>query len=65
MNTEQSIARSASVIDLDTYTDLMEPSSVKETIDLGCAMVHKVLHPEHGIIILINTAGTEHGVVYS
>lgn len=51
-------------IDVDRYADLLEPSAVQCQLDLGNAMICKVIHPVLGVLILINTIGAEHGVVY-
>ncbi len=51
-------------INLDSYTDLLECSTVHERIDLGVALVIKALHPVFGLIVLVNTIGENSAVLY-
>jgi hypothetical protein len=60
-NKEKSVMFAASTrplnqIEHQTYCDLLEASSIEESLDLGSAIVHRVSHPVEGKLILINTA---------
>lgn len=44
-----------SVISLESYCDLLEESEVQSTLDMGSALLHKVLHPKLGNIVLVST----------
>jgi hypothetical protein len=47
----------AASISLETFADLLDASSVQETLDIGNALIYKVTHPERGNMVLVNTTG--------
>lgn len=53
--TVASLLASAAAVSLQQFTDLLEVSVVHDTVDLGCALIYKVTHPESGKLVLVNT----------
>jgi hypothetical protein len=57
-------AKPTTVLDLDTFVEMLEQSRITEQTDLGAVQLFKVAHPEHGNVILVNTAGERHALIY-
>ncbi|MFK3741016.1 hypothetical protein [Massilia sp. TN1-12] len=45
------------VISLEDFADLLEESKVESVLDLGGTILHRVIHPVMGALVLINTTG--------
>jgi hypothetical protein len=45
----------SSEISFEDYNDLLEKSQIVNTIDLGSALIHNVIHPIDGRMALVNT----------
>jgi hypothetical protein len=50
-----SMAQLGSMIEQDQYVDYMEQGAQVSRMDLGSAMINKVLHPTLGLMLLIST----------
>ena len=57
-------AKATMILDLDTFVAMLEQSRITEQTDLGAVQLFKVAHPEHGNVILVNTAGERHALIY-
>lgn len=57
-------AKTARKIDLEEFCCLLESSEVLESLDVGNVLIYKVNHADEGMIILTNTTGEEHGLMY-
>lgn len=58
----QSILTS-SIIPLDTLADLLAPSTIVASFDLGASIVHQVVHPDYGNLTLVSTSGDKNAVL--
>lgn len=56
MSTAALANQAAKKLSFDEFVELQEQSEVVEQIDLGSAMMSKVLHPAFGVMILCHTA---------
>jgi hypothetical protein len=46
-----------SIIDFDRYSEVMEQGRYVGRLDMGSALISKVIHPELGAVLLISTDG--------
>ena len=44
---------------------LLENSVIVESLDIGTALIHKLIHPAHGRISVINSTADQHAVIFS
>lgn len=58
------MTKPARAIDLEEYCYLLESSEVLESVDLSNVMIYKVKNAYEGLIILTNTTGEHHGLMY-
>lgn len=56
--------RAPVVLNFAAFADLLEVSEVVETLDVGLAILHRVIHPTEGNLILVNTPGENSGCFY-
>lgn len=47
----------ANPITLQEFADILEESTLNETLDLGSAVIHKVTHRTRGALALVSTSG--------
>ncbi len=62
--TKSSDTLTAVKINLERVVDLIEESTVKEQLDLGSALMYKLLHPTLGSLVLVNSAAGDHGLMH-
>jgi len=43
------------IISLEDFADLLDASTVESVLDLGGTILHRVLHPVMGALVLVNT----------
>ena len=57
-------SKTARKIGLEEYCYLLESSEVIESVDLSNVMIYKAKHATEGMIILTNTTGEDHCLMY-
>jgi hypothetical protein len=60
---QQTVGIIGSAIDFDRFEEMINGGTPETLMDLGLAGVTLVRHPEHGVVILLNTAGGKFGMV--
>ena len=50
-------------IDFEAYMNVLAESEVHEALDLGLVSILRVTHPELGHLALVNTTGSDHGLI--
>lgn len=58
------VKRTPSILNFAEFADLLEASEIVQSLDVGTAIMHQVVHPTEGNLILINTPGENSGCLY-
>jgi hypothetical protein len=48
-------ANKQQIISLEDFADLLDASTVESVLDLGGTILHRVMHPIMGALVLVNT----------